>query len=465
VTAIELNPDLVALSRTDALVRAEVEGRLDWVVGDARGYLSRTRRSFDLIVLPPSGSPGAAAAGVHGLAEDFLHTSDAYAQYLRRLSSNGVLAITRWTSLPPRQIIRVILTAVAALRQTEPQAVQNGLVVARSWGTATVLVKPAGFSARDITQLREWSTERLFDLDWHPGLEEPATEYNHLAEPTPYLTAAAAVQGAAAAKRFAVAYPFSVAPVGDAQPYPHHFLRLSSLAGLFGADRGSWLPFAEWGPIALVATLVQSVVLAALLMLVPAAFTLKRKHRDGWIRLSTYFSAIGLAYLAAEIAAIQQLSLLLGHPVYAVAVVLTAVLVCSGFGSIYSDRVAAPITPRINTLLAALLATLGVGLLHAVHVLQPLHLAVRIGAAGLLIAPVAFLMGLPFPLGLRSLAAGAQTRTAWAWAANGFASAVAAPFSALVALELGSPMLFFVATAGYATAALASRLGASSGRP
>jgi hypothetical protein len=456
ITAIELNPDLVALSRTDALVRAEREGRLDWVIGDARSYLSRTRRTFDLIVLPPAGSFGTSAAGVHGLAEDFLHTSDAYSQYLRRLSSTGTLAITRWTSLPLRQTIRVILTAVEALRRVEPQAVENGLVVARSWGTATVLVKPAGFTVGEIERLRDWAGERLFDLDWHPGLNDPATKYNYLEEPTPYLAAAAAVRGKATSELFAASYSFDVAPVGDAQPYPHHFLRLGSLASLLGSDRGSWLPFAEWGQIALVATLAQSVLLAALLMLLPAAFTFRSGHGGGWIRLSLYFGAIGLAYLSAEIAAIQQLSLLLGHPVYAVSLVLTAVLVCSGFGSIYSDRVAVPNTGKTNLALMVLLAALGLGLLNVVHLLQPFPLAVRMVAAGVAIAPAAFLMGLPFPLGLRSLADDGRSGIAWAWAANGFAAAVAAPLAALIALELGSPMLFFIDAAGYRTAALST---------
>jgi hypothetical protein len=80
-------------------------------------------------------------------------------------------------------------------------------------------------------------------------------------------------------------------------------------------------------------------------------------------------------------------------------------------------------------------------------------MAVRAGVATLLLAPVALLMGLPFPMGLRLLTSGHRTGIAWAWAANGFASVVAVPLAALIALEIGSPALFFLAAAGYGCAA------------
>jgi hypothetical protein len=62
-------------------------------------------------------------------------------------------------------------------------------------------------------------------------------------------------------------------------------------------------------------------------------------------------------------------------------------------------------------------------------------------------------MGMPFPLGLRRLAADDTAGVAWAWAANGFASVVAAPLAVLIALELGSGAVFGVAAAAYAMAA------------
>jgi hypothetical protein len=460
VTAVELIPDLVRLA-AGASGRSSgqrTEGRVAWVIGDARGFVSRTRERFDLVALSPGRAFGTSAAGVYALGEDFLHTVEAYVGYLARLDDDGVLAITRWLSVPPRESVRAVLTAAEALRRVAPGAVRSGMVVVRSWASVTVLVKPSGFRARDLQALAEWSRGRRFDLDWYPGLEAaPAPEFNLLDEPTLYRAAAAAAASADSAARFASAYAFAVAPADDARPYPHHFIRLGSIGEFLSRGRGSWLAFAEWGYIALLATLAQSVVLAAALMIAPAAIRARRGSARGRLRLLGYFSAIGLGYMAAEIAAIQQLQLLLGHPVYAVAAVLAALLVFSGAGSVWSDRWGKPAGRRAVWVLAVVLVLYAVTLLGLVHAVQPAQLAVRVVVALVVLAPVAFLMGLPFPHGLRYLAGADPEGVAWAWAANGFMSVVAVPAAALVALEAGSGTLFLLAAAAYSGAALLYR--------
>jgi hypothetical protein len=90
---------------------------------------------------------------------------------------------------------------------------------------------------------------------------------------------------------------------------------------------------------------------------------------------------------------------------------------------------------------------------------------VRAVIATLVLAPLAFAMGLPFPLGLRSLARHRAEGVAWAWAANGFASVVATPLAALIALEMGSEVLFLFAAAAYAGAAVLGRAGAEPLKP
>jgi hypothetical protein len=355
-------------------------------------------------------------------------------------------------TIPPRENVRVILTAVDALRRVAPTNLIDKLVVVRSWATATVLVKPSGFTADDVHALMEWARERRFDLAWYPGIEGPVQGFNIIDDPVLYRAAAAAIGGKDASRGFADDYPFDVNPVSDARPYPHHFLRASSVSA-FIRDRGSALPFAEWGYVALLATLLQSVVLAALLLIVPVALR-RRADTRNLNRIVAYFAAIGLAFMAAEIAAIQQLTLLLGHPVYAVAAVLTALLVFSGVGSAWSDARPAQGSRLANLALAGLLTLYAALLLWVARGLQPAALGVRVAVTAFVLAPAAFLMGMPFPLGLRQLAKGDGEKVAWAWATNGFASVVAAPLAALVALEFGSRVLLLLAALVYAGAAL-----------
>ena len=458
VTAVELSSDIVRLARAAPVApNPAAEARVQWVAADARSYVARVRERFDLITIGPGAAFGTSAGGLHALDQDFLHTVDAYTADLERLGDEGVLAVTRWLTVPPREPVRVILTATEALRRLGPT--ERGLVVARSWGSATVLVKPSGFTGAQVAALRDWSTARGFDLDWYPGAESPEAMFHLLDEPTLFRATQAAVASPAAAAAFAAAYPFDVAPVEDTRPYPHHFLRPASLKTFLATTRGSWLPFAEWGSIALLATLAQSVVLGALLLLGAwfGRVTGRRPSRHPSAALLGYFAFLGLAYLGAEIAAIQQLELLLGHPVYAVAAVLAAFLAASGAGSSWSDRRATGGARSLGLVLAGALIALAAGLLGLVHGAQGAALGVRAALALIVLGPVAFLMGMPFPLGIRLLAARDPTLVAWAWAANGFASVVAAPLAALVALEAGSPALFLGAAVCYAGAGAIAR--------
>jgi predicted membrane-bound spermidine synthase len=457
ITAVELHPEFVRRGRDVSQRSPESNTEVEWVLADARSYLAGTRERFDLISLAPAGGFGTSAAGIFSLSEDFLHTVDAYEAYMERLTDGGLLAITRWLTIPPRENVRVVLTVAKALRRVAAQHVSDGLVVVRSWGTATVIAKPAGFVAADLDSLRYWAHSRQFDIDWESGLTEPISIYNHLEEPTLFRAAATAAQHPDSLNRFLAAYPFAVAPVSDARPYPHHFLRFQSLGRLLGEDQGSWLPFAEWGPIALVATLVQSAVLAVLLLVVPVVTFGRLRSGNPTGSHLAYFLAIGFAYMAAEIAAIQQLGLLLGHPVFAVVVVLATFLICSGIGSAWSDRLSPTRVWIVNAGLLLILILYGIVLLAAVHLLQPAAIAVRAVSAALIVCPLAFLMGIPFPHGLRLLGSDSHAQVAWAWAANGVASVVAAPLAALIALERGSPELFLFAALAYGVAGVLAK--------
>jgi hypothetical protein len=452
VVTLEPNPDLLRLARELGRFKFWQEQLLDDRVGQARAVLARGGRAFDLVSLAPGAGHGASVGGVRALEEDFLHTVDAYALFLSHLGPEGILSVTTWLSTPPRESVRTVLTVAAALRRLgHPPSLR--LIVLRSWGTVTVLARPAAFSAGEMGRIRALARERGLDVEWPVDAGAPGPPFNRLDDVSIRQAAAAATRAPEEAARFAAGYPFEVAPVDDDRPYPHHFVRLESLPALVRRAGGTWLPFAEWGPIAVLATLVQTVGVAVILLLVPVAVWGRRA--GGHAPLSAvlgYFGALGFAYLAAEIATIQQLGLLLGHPVYAVAAVLVIFLTCSGLGSAWSDRLRPSHAGQACVALAVLLGIQAVALLGVVHLLEPAAGPLRILAVLACLGPPAFLMGTPFALGLRQLAPEGG-RLAWAWASNGFASVVAAPLSALVALELGSRVLLGTAAAGYALAA------------
>jgi hypothetical protein len=458
VRAVDLHPGLIEVTSRHANRYSE---SVQWLVGDPRDHIERSKDSFDLIVLPPVGGLGSAAAGTQGLNEDFLHTVEAYTAMLDRLSDGGILSVTRWIDVPPRASLRAILTVALALREAGYPDVARSLFVIRGWATVTILARPSGFDRTVTQEIRRWVGSRRFDVDWGIDAPDTAQALHRLDDTSIRDAATAAAAGPSGATRFAQRYLFDVSPRRDARPYPHQFAGISAVRTIMSAERGAWLPVADWGYIALVATLAQSLLLGGLALILPVL--VMKRLSNGITSSAIYFGAIGLAYMSAEIAAIQQLRLLVGHPVYAVTLVLVVFLLSSGAGSIYTDRDGVGHRWRPTSVLVPAFLGYGVLLLPAIHVAQSFPLTARVGFAVLVLAPVAFTMGRPFPEGLHIFARRRETGVALAWAANGFASVVAAPLAALIALELGSSALYFLAASAYAVATVAGRLGESAG--
>jgi hypothetical protein len=431
------------------------------VTGDARSFAARSEEHFGLVVLPLAGAFNAAAAGIHSGGEDFLNTVESYRSFLEVLEPGGILATTRWLRVPPRDNVRLILMGAEALRELRVEDVGGSMAFVRSWATGTLLLKPDGFSPEEIARLRAFSRARLFDVDWPSSGGPTEPEHNRLSEPVYRNTARAASDSRQAARRFAAGFPFNVLPATDDRPYFGRLLRLRSLPALLRQERGAWLPFAEWGYLAAVATLVQSGLLALLLIGLPALVVVlsRRRPRASLARPAVYFGGIGLGFILVEMAAIQRLSLLLGHPVYAAATVLGVLLVFSGLGSVLSDRRPEGWGLQACFAVTALAVVLAVLSPLSIH-LAPFHLVIRAAVALVVLAGSGLLMGLPFPLGLRLLAT-AEGGVAWAWGVNGVASVLGASLAILLAMEIGGLGVFLVGAACYLAAGLVATRGRS----
>jgi hypothetical protein len=170
--------------------------------------------------------------------------------------------------------------------------------------------------------------------------------------------------------------------------------------------------------------------------------------------LFSYFALLGLAFMLLEISAIQRLILFLAQPIYATTAVLASFLFFAGLGS-----AAAPwLTERLGGRLGRWAPFVAITLLApATQLIEDLlwdhaagaPLAVRMGAAILLLAPLAFAMGHPFPLGLQRVADRAPRWIPWCWGVNGFLSVIGAAAAPLLALSLGFDGVVLLAVALY----------------
>ena len=430
----------------------------------ARGFVTGRFDEYDLVQLALLDSFGASSAGLYSLSENYLYTVEALGEILDTLRPGGILAITRWIKLPPRDGLKIFATAAAALERAGVAEPGQQMVMIRGWNTSTLLLSNRVFSPHRIERVREFSNQRWFDVVHYPGIQAgEANRYNQLQQAW-YFNAARELLGAEREQFFAD-YKFNIRPSTDNRPYFFHFLKWRTLPEIFSLRGQGGLPLLEQGYLILIVTLAQAALASLVLILLPLWLG-KDKAKEvsgGRWRVVVYFFTIGISFMLIEIAFIQKFILFLSHPLYAVAVVLSAFLVFAGLGSAISERWSAPVSRPVAGIVFIALVYLFL-LPPLFQWLMPLHDISKILVSAVLIAPLAFLMGMPFPLGLSRVAHHSAALIPWAWGINGCASVLSAIFATILAIHAGFIAVVLLAIVLYILAAITLAESSESGK-
>ncbi len=476
VDAVELNPQVAELV-TD--IYAEFAGNIfaergiTQYVAEARRFVSTVDKAYDLIQVALLDSFAASAAGLYALNESYLYTVEAFKEYLERLKPGGILAITRWFKIPPRDSLKLFATAIDALKDSGVSNPGNRLVLIRGWKTATLLVKNSDLTAVEIAAIQEFCQRRAFDTAYFPGMKEKqANQFNILNEPYVFEGANALLSDARA--DYVERYKYDISPATDDKPYFFNFFKWSTLPEVIKLRGMGGAPLLEWGYPILAATLVQAVALSIVLILIPLMkLGFGKERARSKARVFFYFTCLGLAFLFVEIAFIQRFILFLGHPLYAIAVVIAAFLIFAGLGSGASRwlcllfgkefKISGP-----RAVLIAVLAIVTISLIYVKFMPDLFAMfmwmddAYRIAISVALIAPLAFFMGVPFPVGLTLAGEMNTSLIPWAWGINGCASVISPMIATLLAIHYGFTAVITAAAIFYFFAALTIRTIASS---
>jgi hypothetical protein len=173
-----------------------------------------------------------------------------------------------------------------------------------------------------------------------------------------------------------------------------------------------------------------------------------------------FFSALGIGYMLIEIAAVQKFLLFLGYPTRALTVILFSLLLSSGIGSFVSGRLASEYKAIIKNILIActfiiLIASIYIFALPKIfEFLLPLDSAIRITATILLIFPLGFFMGMPFPSGIRMLHESSNESIPWIWGINGSMSVLGSILATINGILLGLSYAILFGAVAYFTALL-----------
>lgn len=427
--------------------------------GELRSALAHLPGTLDLIFIP------------FQAAEDSLDptpeaTVESFELMLEHLDDEGGVVITTSIDTPPRTVPRLLSVIAAALDGTGRDPAEHVAAI-RAWDAATILVSRKPLTEEDSSTLREFADARSFDLVWLPDMSRSeANRFNRQDQPWHHDTARMILASPDSRAELLDSYKFDLSPPTDDRPWFGTAIKWPTLLELLRLrEEGGTALIRSGYPILLLA-LAQALLAGVILILLPLS-TL-RPRPDEYLtvrpwRIVVTFGALGLAFLFIEIVYIHRLAIILGRPLEATTIVLASFLLFAGLGSSMSRKIGQSRSSRLRSPATRLLyASLAAG---AVIILQiPLltlggdmlpslpHL-LQIILSVLLIAPLAFLMGIPFPTSLEIVRTGSGERwIAWAWGINGCASVVSAVLAVLLAIHFGLTLVSIAAAILYVVA-------------
>jgi hypothetical protein len=434
VIAVEMNRAIIEAVND---VFGGLTGHLDrhekvrFVNDEARSYLARSRERYDLIQISLIDTWAATAAGAFVLSENTLYTTDAWQLFLERMTPEGILSVSRWYGRPvPSEMYKVAALATNSLRASGVLNPRQHLIVVATRerageaipGVATLLMKRTPFTAAEVKTIEDVADVMNFDVMLTP----------HSAADAAFV----ALSDAGKIDQFVATFTEGdLSSPTDDRPF---FFKMD--AGLLN------------GLCVFVGTLTLAFIVVPVFLKAEP-----RVLRDN-VALSLAFAAIGLGFMLVEIAQMQRLILLLGHPTFSLSVVLFGLLIASGLGSFATGRVTAGHFSQVarGRLLVLIGVLTVVGLLTplATRAFQGYATPIRITVALLLLMPAGFFMGMAFPLAMKIGLARKPSLTPWLWGINGATSVTASVLAVMISSAWGISVAWWTGVGCYLVAAM-----------
>jgi hypothetical protein len=462
VTAVEINPIIATkimrekfpqLSR-NLYLRPDVHINIE----DGRSFVRRSPDKFQVIQATLVDTWASTAAGAFALSENNLYTTDAFRDYLTHLTPDGLLTFTRWGFDPPRESLRLVSLAMSALADLGEHEPWRHVLVGRSggkselhgWGALdTVIFSRTPLSDADVARARQAFADAHMEAIYLPG-DPPNNEFGKLLLAKDPLA-------------WERNYRFDITPVSDNRPFFFYTVQPRDVADfiLQTNSKSADLKVNVAVPKLFDAMFVSIVAVGIILVLPPLVLGTKLPHDSSVRGFLLYFLAIGMGYILIEVAMIQKFVLFLGHPTYALTVVIFSMLVSSGLGSYTSRRLIGDNPAHLQKALAAVAILVAILALIVQPVLSAgvgLPFFIKVAATVLMLAPAGFAMGLPFPTGLRMLERTHAPAVRWAWSLNAAASVLGSVGALVLALYLGIVETLLIGGALYLFAAVVATL-------
>jgi hypothetical protein len=453
VTAVEINPIIANTIMRERF--PELSNRLYFrpevrlFVEDGRSFVRRSQEKYQVLQATLVDTWASTAAGAFALSENNLYTTEAFRDYLAHLTDDGLMVFTRWGFDPPRESLRLLSLARVALAELGENQPSRHVMVVREdaekvngWGardTVVIFRRPA--TATDISRaLAVSGNGRQLQRLYVPGEKQENAFAQFLLSPDP--------------DKFLAGYQFDVSPVGDDRPFFFYTMQTRDLWKYFRFAGGAADAKINHAVPVLFELLGVSVLATLVVLALPPLLLRARLPVEKGLRgFLLYFVCLGAGYIMIQVALIQKFILFLGHPTYALTVIVFSMLVWSGLGSFYSRRlIRGAHRGRLIITLIGVAAAVSVIAFAASPISEfgvgwPLQAKIMVTVC--LIAPAAFLMGIPFPTGLTWLESRFPQAVRWAWALNAASSVLGSAAAIFLAIHIGLRATVLVGAALY----------------
>ncbi|MDO8567526.1 MAG: hypothetical protein Q7R57_02285 [Dehalococcoidales bacterium] len=462
ITAVEVNKDLVDIVRKYSRYNGGIYDRdnVSVVVDEGRNFLKRQKQKYDVIMLSLPVTKTSRSVEGYALTENFLFTTDSINDYMEHLSDEGQLIVVAHS---PVEILKLLSISLAALNQNgiDNESAMKRIYVIGSHHYPVFVMKKTPFEPAELVSVHQ----SIHQLGYEPNLSyiptiklgscnphEEGVRFDECGMLNPALIALN--QGDINFGDLTSAFKeqgLDLRPATDDSPF------------FYKAERGT--------PLAVSIMFWLSIFTLLAITVVPLVRRrkgrLNREVRSAYgnvsdgslLRFLAFFSMLGIGFMLVEISVFQKFVLFLGQPVLSLATMLSSLLVGAGLGSLYSDRFTSKrILGVIATVSAAIVLVLVIYALSLPLVFKQLlglGLALRLLVTIVILVPLGFLMGFPFPLGLRLLKeSGMEGYVPWVWGVNGVGSVVGSAATIVVAMTFGFTTALLMGAACYMMALL-----------
>jgi spermidine synthase len=434
VTGIEINKNLLRALQGPYRDFANLVNRpeVQLVHGEARSYLSRTDKRFDVLQMSLIDTWAATGAGAFTLTENGLYTIEGWRLFLDRLAPGGLFSVSRWFSPgATSETSRLLALAVAALLDRGVHRPLDHMAMLSRHSVATLIVSNQPLTDEDRSVITKLADERQFDVVVSPWTGAVDPFLSGIVKSTSVRELDAAIR-----------HPmFDFTPPTDERPFFFNTLKPSSFHKAFDVPRDGVIA----GNLRATGTLVLLFIIATILVIGIIIWPLFRSglpamESGSFATSVAYFGMIGVGYMLIQIPFLQRFSVYLGHPTYTFAIILFSMICFTGIGSFVSDRF--PIDR--NRWVLKLPLAIGAAVFVLIYVIQPImdatiHFGLPVRSLVVIAcsAPISVLLGFCFPVGMVLVGRLSPDATAWMWGVNGAAGVLASIMAVAISMWLG----------------------------